>query len=69
MPTFLHVPEGGAYIVGDRVLPDYFYPKLSQVQGVQGMEQWPSSWDFVKAALPYIVVGGLVIYGLYKWSR
>lgn len=28
MPTYLHVPEGGAYIVGDRVLPDYFYPPL-----------------------------------------
>lgn len=66
MPTFLHVPEGGAYIVGDRVLPDYFYPKLAQVQGT---EQWPSSWDLVRHALPYLVVGGLVIYGLYKWSR
>lgn len=66
MPTFLHVPEGGAYIVGDRVLPDYFYPKLAQVQGVQGMQdQGPPSWLFV--VTPLII--GLVIYGLYKWSR
>lgn len=28
MPTYLSVPEGGAYIIGDRVLPDYFWPKL-----------------------------------------
>jgi len=39
MPTYLHVPEGGAYIVGDRVLPDYFYPRLAKV-GLGAEADW-----------------------------
>lgn len=63
MPTYLSVPKGGAYIVGDRVLPDFFWPKLGK--RFSGFGADASGDDYISKTTP----DGRWTYGVGSYDK